>query len=547
MEARRDRIRDQMGGLERIERQHARGRLTMRERIDALLDPGSFFELGTFARSERPEARDISPGDGKISGLGTIDGRPVSVSGDDVTVFHGSSSVVGQKRKHKAYELALENGHPYVYLGETGGARLPDTLGSEGFSRVMPGIESGRRFRQVPMITAIVGDSFGGSSFESAFSDVVIQVRGTCLAVSSPRVIEIATGEKVSLEELGGVQVHLRQTGQIDMAADDEQHAFSLIRETLSYLPPNAWSLPPEGAWDGKLERDERLYDLVPTQRNRAYDMHRVIGRLVDPVLAGPSVRGAAFEATPGERLSSARAEVSFDRGGAATRDLRTTPYLEFKPEFGRSLITCLARMGGQVVGILASNPMWNAGALDPDCCAKGTSFLCLCDSYNIPLVFLQDVPGFIVGKKAEHGKLLNSAIMFLEALSQAEVPKVTVVLRKAFGLAYFALCGNDMGGQFLFAWPTAEISFMDPAVGVNVVYKEKLDASDDPDAERARMIAEWSKETDPYGAAGIMNIDEIIDPADTRSVIIRALHECRQPAPPRGYRKALASWPTCY
>lgn len=503
--ARRDRIRAEMGGLQRIERQHARGRLTVRERIDRLLDPGSFMEIGTFARSERPEAADVSPGDGKISGLGTIDSRFVTVAGDDMTVFHGSSSMVGGRRTRKMMEIALDRGCPYIYLGETGGARLPDSLGSEGFTKVPAQIEAARRGRRVPMVTAIVGDSFGGSSFQSAMSDFVIQTRGSCLAVTSPRVVEIATGEEVGFEELGGVDVHLRRTGQIDMAADTEDEAFAAIRDFLSYMPDNCWSLPPRVEWSGSIERDERLYDIVPTERSRAYDMRRVLRRLSD--------------------------------GG------RT---LELKPEYGRSLITALGRIAGQVVGFVASQPMFGAGAIDPAGCDKATRFVCLCDAFNIPLIFLQDVPGFMVGKQAEYDRLLSRAIMFLEALGQAETPILTVVMRKAFGLAYYSMAGSDMGGRFVFAWPSAEISFMDPAVGVNVVYAEKLKSEPDPEAARQRMIAEWASDTDPYGAAGVMKVDEVIDPAETRLVLARALEYCAVTPPPRGYRKPLQSWPTC-
>lgn len=507
---RREKIRTEMGGLQKIERQHARGRLTIRERIDRVLDPGSFFEIGTFARSERPEVAETSPGDGKVGGLGTIHDRPVSIVGDDITVFHGSSSFVGSKRTHKAFQLAVDNGHPFVYLGETGGARLPDTLGSTGFTRIHPQAETGRRQRKVPMVTAILGDSFGGSSFEAAFSDVVIQVRGSCLAVSSPRVIEIATTEQVSLEALGGIDVHLRKTGQIDLAAEDDEHALQLVRDVLSYLPQNRWSKPEDLPFEAQPTLDERIPGIVPAKRNRAYDMHNLINHIVD----GPDDNPA---------------------------------FLELKPEFGRPLITGFARVGGKSVGIIASNPMFFAGALDPDCCDKAARFITTCDSFNLPILFLQDVPGFIVGTEAEHDRLLNKAIMFLEAMALAEVPKITVVVRKAFGLAYYALAGNDMGSDFVFSWPGAEISFMDPAVGVNVVHANKLKEADDPEAERARLIAEWSEDTAPYGAAGIMNIDEIIDPRETREVLIRALKECDRPAPSIDYRKPLASWPTSF
>ena len=504
--ARRRRIREEMGSSDRIERQHAKGRLTIRERIDRLLDEGSFMEVGTFARSERREVRDSTPGDGKIGGWGTIDGRPVTVSGDDVTVLHGSSSVVGGKRSRRIFEQALTQGVPFIYFGETGGGRLPDALGSEGFSKIVPDLISARRARRIPVASAIVGESFGGSSFQSAFSDFVVQVKGSSLAVSSPRVIAIATGEQVSLEELGGVGVHSKLTGQIDRAAATEEEAIALIHQFLSYLPSNSWSLPPTRPAPPVDEPDPTIADLMPTRRNRAYDMHRVIERLVDD----------------GE-------------------------YFELKPLFGRSLITAPARIGGRSVGIVASNPLFYAGALTPECCDKGTSFLCLCDANNIPLVFLQDVPGFIVGKEPEHDRLLHRAIMFLEALGQVQVPRFTIILRKAFGLAYYSLSGNSMDNHFIAAWPGAEISFMDPGVGVNVVHAADLAEADDPEAMHARLVADWSLEHEPFGAAGIMNLDEIIDPADTRAILRDAVLRHEVTPPPRGQPRPLAYWPTCY
>ncbi len=504
--AHRATIRDEMGSLDRIDRQHNKGRLTIRERIETTLDPGTFTEIGTFARSERPEVRDTTPGDGKIGGWGEVDGRPVAISGDDVTVLHGSSSFVGGKRTRRIYEQALRQGVPYIYFGETGGGRLPDALGSEGFSKTTPDLQGARRARRMPVATAIVGESFGSSSFQSAFSDFVVQVRGSSFAVSSPRVIEIATGEKVSLEELGGVDIHLDITGQIDCAAESEQEAIDLIRRFLSYLPSNSWSLPPEHPFEEEIAPDPSIADLVPTKRNRAYDMHRVIKRLVD--------------------------------GG---------DYLELKPRYGRSLLTVLARIGGRSVGIVASNPMVYAGALSPEACDKATNFLCLCDANNIPLVFLQDVPGFIVGKQPEHDRLLSRAIMFLQALGQTQVPRFTVLLRKAFGLAYYSLSGNSMDNALIAAWPGAEISFMDPAVGVNVVHAQDIQEAEDPEAERQRLIDAWSLDQDPLGAAGIMSLDEIIDPADTRRILVDAVRRHPITPAPRDRPRPLASWPTCY
>lgn len=504
--ARAEVIRKEMGGNARQARIHAKGRLTIRERIDKLLDPGSFSEIGTFAHSEWPGAGPSTPGDGKIGGIGRVDGRPVAVSGDDVTVLHGSSSVIGSKRVKRIYEQAVRDGTPYIYFGETGGARLPDTLGSAGFVKVAPDVVLGARARAIPVITVIAGESFGGSSFKSALSDFVVQVRGTTLAVTSPRVIEIATSEKVGFEELGGVDVHDRITGQIDRVAENEDEAIALVKEFLTYMPQNAWEEPARTPWDGSTARDEHLYDLVPLSRSRAYDMRRVIRRLTDD--------GKQFE---------------------------------LKPNFGRGLITALGRVAGRSVGFIASQPMHSAGALTPQACDKATSFLCLCDAFNIPLIFLQDVPGFMVGKQVEHDRILSRAIMFLEALSLCRVPRLTVVMRKAFGLAYFSLSGNATGAALVAAWPNAEIGFMDPAVGVNVVHAERLKEAANPEAERARLIEEWSHDTGPEGAAGSMDIDEIIDPAETRAWLRTHIDRLRIEPGTREHPKPLAYWPTCY
>ena len=329
--------------------------------------------------------------------------------------------------------------------------------------------------------------------------------RGTSLAVSSPRVIEIATGEKISLDDLGGPHVHLDRTGQIDQVAECEDDAIELLKDFLSYLPDNCWQTPPALAGYDDAEPDPGLAELVPTRRQRAYDMHRVLTRIVDD-----------------------------------------GKLLELKPRFGRSLITTLARIGGRTVGILASNPMFNAGALSPESCDKGTQFLCLCEAFNIPLIFLQDVPGFIVGSQPEHNRLLHKAIMFLEALALTTVPRFTVVLRKAFGLAYFSLSGNSMGNALMTAWPGAEISFMDPGVGVNVVHARDIANAADPDAERQRLVDDWTMGHEPWGAAGLMNLDEIIDPADTRRWLLESVRRFPVVPPPAGQTKTLASWPTC-
>jgi acetyl-CoA carboxylase carboxyltransferase component len=499
--AQRDRIRDEMGGAARIERLHARGERTIREHLDALLDDGSFDEVGTFVRSLRPEDHDETPGDGKIGGHGTIDGRPVTVAGDDITVKRGSSSPMGSRRLGRLFAHAERSGHPIVYFGATGGARIPDSLGSAGFAQVAVDVELFRRARRIPFITVIAGDSFGGSSFVSAASDLVIQVRGTCLAVTSPLVAKIATGEDLTNDELGGVDVHARKTGQIDLIAEDYDEAYALIRRALAVLPANAKQRTARTG-DGDTERrvgpDPELAEIVPRRRSRAYDVHKVLARVLDP-----------------------------------------DSLLELGAGFGRGLVCGLGRLDGHAVGVVASQPKFFAGALDPAACEKAVKLLCLCDAFDLPVLFFQDVPGFFVGKQVEHDGMLKHAIRLQTALALSEAPKITIILRKAYGLAYFSLGGNDSGVDLVYAWPTAEISFMDPLVAANVV------AGGD-EAARDAMADAMRADIDPYGAAGLMKVDEIIDPADTRATLARALTRLAGRPVADGARRPLATWPTC-
>ena len=489
---RRERVRSAMGGADRIAAVHERGRRTIREHIAGIVDRGSFEEVGTFATSEVPGQREQTPGDGKIGGHATIDGRPVSIVGDDVTVKRASSAVVGGRRVSRIYEQALRQGNPLIYLGETGGARVPDSLGSAGLATISPPVNVAQRRRRIPMATIITGESYGGSSFLSAMSDLVVQIRGTAMAVTSPRVIESATGEQIDAQELGGPDVHANITGQIDLVAETEEDAYEYVRRFLGYLPPNSWSRASMSS-PSPIEPDPELGDLVPERRRQAYDMRRVIRRLTDD------------------------------------------DWLELRPRFGRSILTGLGRIGGHSVGLIASQPLHQAGVLTPDACDKAVRLICLCDAYDLPIVFLQDCPGFLVGQTVEHSRLLYKAILLLEAVSLARAPKLTVVLRKGYGLAYFTLGGNDMGTDLLCCWPSAEISLMDPHVGANVVDNTQDDATN----------ASMEADVGPWGAAGIMKVDEIIDPAETRPVLARALDRLsnRERCPDR----PLSSWPTCW
>jgi acetyl-CoA carboxylase carboxyltransferase component len=506
LRTRRNKVRTEMGGLAKVEALRASGGSTVRDRIERLLDPGSFTEVGTFSESARPQDKGTTPGDGKVGGHGLINGATVTVAGDDVTVKRGSSALIGSRKLHRLFDQALAAGNPVVYLGETGGARIPDTIGAVGHTNLNAFPDYGLRQRRIPMATVIVGPSFGGSSLMAALSDFVVQIRGTCLSVTSPRVIEIATGEKATMEEIGGVDVHLRITGQIDAAADDEDQAFGYVRQFLSYLPPNAWTLPPRTA--GRPPKDgPDLASLVPERRTRAYDMHLVVERLVD--------------------------------GG---------DYLELKPKYGRSVITALARIDGHPVGVVASQPMFEAGSIGPEACEKLCQFLPLCDSFGLPLLFLHDTPGFMVGKQVEHRGILSKAIRLQEALVLTSVPKISVVIRKSFGLAHQVLNGANMGADYILAWPGAEIGFMDPKVGANVIYWPELSALDP--AERAAALASRAAEvaagTSPYDAAAVLNIDEVVEPGETRPRIAARLRQLQgRQARPLSSR-LLASWPTC-
>ena len=509
LEKRTKKIREQMGGKSRLEKMESEGKPNIRQHIDAILDEGTFQEIGTFSRSLREEDRGTTPGDGKIGGEGEIDGRPVAIAGDDITVKRGSSSIVGSRKTSRLYERALKMGFPYVYFGETGGGRIPDLIGAEGISDAMPSPDIARRRRLIPMASVIVGQSFGGSSFHSAFSDFTVQVRGSVLAVTSPRVFEIATGEIVSFEELGGVDVHAKTTGQIDLGVDSYEDAYKAVKQWLSYLPSNAWTPAPRGEPMAKSrwEPDHELTDFIPDKRRRGYDMRKFCKLLLDP-----------------------------------------DSFFELQPKFAKNLVTGLGRLDGWSVGVIANNPMFQAGALNPDSCDKAIRLMCLCDAFNIPIIWLMDVPGFNVGRKVEHERMLFKAIRMVEALCNLSTPTISVVIRKGFGLAYQAMNTSGMGAWGFYSWPGAEIGFMDPDVGVNVAYSNKLEGLDtkDRETERQKLIEEISDATSPYEAAGTLRIDEIIQPSETRIRLAKDLAQLANRKIPAPEQRPLSYWPTC-
>ncbi|PCJ59422.1 MAG: carboxyl transferase [Candidatus Hydrogenedentota bacterium] len=496
----------ELGGADKIARLRERGHYTARERVDLLLDEGSFLEMGQLNHSDVPGMEEATPADGKVGGIGTIDARHVTVAADDNTVLAGSGGRVGGKKSRFLNNLAIEKGYPIINLGEGGGARIPDIMGSDGLSAMTIGQESGQRMRRVPMVATIMGECFGSPSWHAALSDFVVQQKGSCMAVAGPRVLELSTGEKVDLEELGGWQLHAEVTGQADRAAETEEECFQLVRDFLSFLPSNAEELPPMGKPDIRAEeRQSRLLDLLPEEPSRTYDMTKIIRTFVD------------HEA-----------------------------FFPIKPNFDPSVVCGLARLDGKSVGIIASQPKFLAGAMGPDGCDKCAGFIALCDSFHIPLIFLHDTPGFMAGKAAEQKRMPGKIINFIEALSLATVPKVSVIIRKTYGMATGNMAGPGMGADFQLAWPTADISFVAPEVAANIVYARKIAEADDPKAAREAAIEEMRLGSRPWAAAGKGYLDDVIEPQDTRRILIQCLHIARGSENKSAWSKRhLANWPT--
>jgi acetyl-CoA carboxylase carboxyltransferase component len=509
MRSLRERIRRDLGGEKKVARIRADGRLTIRQHIDLLVDEGSFRELGTFVAEPR-EGMDFwaQPGDGIVGGLAAIQGRPVIVCGNDDTVRRGTNGPRGSKKYDRLYEAAERRGTPFVIIGQSSGARLPESIEPHHFAEKSNPVGTFTRLlvreRSIPVVTVIVGPSFGSSSFYAGLSDYVVQLEGTCLALTSPRVIEIATGEQVNMEDLGGTAVHANVTGQIDAPASSPEDAYRQVRAFLSYLPSAAGRPLPLGT-GGSVSDDPEIEALVPTRRTRAYDVRKVIARLVDD----------------GE-------------------------YLELKAHFSTNMVTALGRIGGIPVGFVANQPQRGAGAITPDACRKATRLICLCDAYGLPIIYLADNPGFLVGTVAEQGRALAKAMQLARAGALARVPKCMVILRKAFGLGFTVMGGGDqVAADLALAWPGAEVGFMDPRVAANVLHAGR--ASELEPEERGAFLEEQvnnlARDFAPYGVASSMTIDEIIEPAATR----RWLAEFVVSEAPVGGAETggpLASWP---
>jgi acetyl-CoA carboxylase carboxyltransferase component len=490
------------GGEERIARQHEQDKLTARERLALLIDDGTFVELGIHGRphfSQRAmEGRD-APADGVVTGYGKIDGRLVAVAAYDFTVMAGSMGMTGELKVSRLRELALGKRIPMVWLLDSAGARIQEAAGS-----LFAG--SGHLFREeviasgvIPQVAALMGPCAAGTAYIPGLADFVPMVKGRgSMALAGPHLTKAVTGEDVTQEELGGARVHTRVSGVADLEVDSDESCIAAIRSYLSFFPSNCEEAPPRREGGDPPERaDDDLLDLLPDSPRHPYDMYELIRRIVDD----------------GE-------------------------WFDLKPRWARTIITCLARMGGRPVGIVANQPKHLGGILENDSADKAARFINLCDSYGVPLLFLMDVPGFMVGTKVEQAGIIRHGAKMLYAVSRATVPKVTVIVRKAYGAGYYVMCGKAYEPDLIVAWPSAEISVMGPEGAVNIIFRKQIEASEDPDAARAEMIEGIRRTIDPYIAAGNAMIDDVIDPRETRPTVIRALEMAQTKRVERPWKK---------
>jgi propionyl-CoA carboxylase beta chain len=486
------RAAEEGGGAERIAAQHRRGKLSARERIDLLLDPGSFVELDRFVTHRTTEfglGDKKYLGDGVVTGYGTVHGRLVYLFSQDFTVFGGSLSEAHAEKIVKIQDLALKNGAPVIGLNDSGGARIQEgvvSLGGYADIFLRNTLASG----VIPQVSVVLGPCAGGAVYSPAITDFIYMVRGTSyMFVTGPNVVKTVTHEDIDMEGLGGADVHASKSGVAHFACDSEPQCLASVRDLLAYLPQNNRELPPAANGGDPADRqDEALLEVVPDNANRPYDMRNVIHHVVD--------------------------------GGT---------FYEVHAQFARNILVGFARLGGHAVGIVANQPAVLAGVLDIDSSDKGARFVRFCDAFNIPLVVFEDVPGFLPGVTQEHGGIIRHGAKLLYAFSEATVPKVTVITRKAYGGAYDVMNSKHIRGDINLAWPQAEIAVMGPKGAVEILFKKEIAEADDPAAATEARIQHYRDTlAHPFVAASRGYVDDVIDPRETRPRLINALDMLR-------------------
>ncbi|WP_368410960.1 acyl-CoA carboxylase subunit beta [Halomarina pelagica] len=480
------------GGEDRIEAQHDRGKLTARERVEYFLDEGTFEEFDQL-RTHRShnfgmEERQI-PGDGVVTGYGEVDGRQVFVFAHDFTVFGGSLGEVFAEKVCKVMDRAMEVGAPIVGLNDSAGARIQEGVASlAGYADIFH--RNQQASGVVPQISAIMGPCAGGAVYSPAITDFVFMVQETShMFITGPEVIKTVTGEEVGFEELGGAETHAGTSGVAHFSEADEEGALDDIRHLLSYLPSNNVEDPPRvEPWDDPERADEDLLDIVPDRPQKPYDIIDVVDGVVD-----------------------------------------VDSFFEVQRSYARNLVVGFARLDGHSVGIVANQPRVNAGTLDIDASLKGARFVRFCDAFNVPIVTFVDVPGFMPGTDQEHGGIIKHGAKLLYAYSEATVPLLTVITRKAYGGAYDVMASKHIGADVNYAWPTAEIAVMGPQGAVNILYREELADADDPETRREELIDEYREAfASPYVAADRGFVDAVLEPTDTRRRLVHDLEMLR-------------------
>jgi len=489
------RLREQArqgGGAKRIEAQHAKGKLTARERIDLLLDTGSFEELDPFVTHRATEfglAEQKYLGDAVVTGYGKIDGRLVFVYVQDFTVIGGTLSLVASEKTCKVMDLAAKNGAPCIGLLDSGGARIQEGVDSlKGYGEIFTRntLYSG----VVPQISVVMGPTAGGAVYSPAITDFIFMVKGIGqMYITGPDVIRAASGEEITHEELGGAMVHAKKSGNCHFIAENEQEVLQMVRRLLSFLPQSNMEEPPMvETGDDPDRKDEELLHIVPVEPAKVYNMKEVITKVID-----------------------------------------NSDFMEVHERFAPNLIVGFARLDGQSVGIVAQQPFHLAGVIDINASDKGARFVRFCDCFNIPLITFVDVPGYMPGTDQEFGGIIRHGAKFLYAYAEATVPKISVITRKAYGGAYVVMSSRGLRGDINYAWPTAEIAVMGPEGAVNIIFRGDIANSENPEETRQRLISEYrDKFANPYVAASKGYIDDVIDTRETRPKLIKALQMLR-------------------
>ena len=476
------------GGTDKVKKQHDSGKLTARERVNLLFDEGSFVEIDAFvthrcSNFDMPNTK--APGEGVITGYGTVEGRLVYVYAQDFTVIGGSLGEMHAKKICKVMDMAMKMGAPIIGMNDSGGARIQEGLDAlSGFGEIF--IRNTKASGVIPQISVIMGPCAGGAVYSPAITDFVYMVENTSqMFITGPSVIKSVTGEDVSFQELGGAETHASKSGVAHFTCKDDEECIAEVRKLLSYLPSNNLADAPRLAPTDEINRlSARLTEIIPDSPNKSYDMKEVIREIVD-----------------------------------------NGDFYEVMPKFAQNIITCFARMNGQTVGIVANQPKFSAGSLDVDSADKAARFVRFLDCFNIPIITLTDVPGYLPGVAQEHTGIIRHGAKLLFAYSEATVPKINVILRKAYGGAYIAMSSKHLGADIVLSWPTAEIAVMGPDGAANIIFKKEIAAADDPITKRAEMIEKYREQfANPYEAAKRGYVDDVIEPDSTRPRIIAAL-----------------------